>query len=240
MQSVSCHTWLASSILMKADKMSMAHSLEVRVPFLDHNVFDVAAILPLRLRVDGDTTKVALRRAAAGILPDSVAMRPKLGFPVPFRSWLKGDVAGEVRELFADSDDPVMDRRALLDLLDGGTGPTHERRVWTVLTYLLWRRDRQANTTDPVSEAGVISSGCGFVECWWAPVALDTFGDSRRWKRTAHRRRGSAGSHDGGSAHPGVPSEQACQSLVRPARAVVGRRAISPGAGWRFHRWLSW
>ena len=143
MQSVSCHTWLAASILMKADKMSMAHSLEVRVPFLDKNVFDLAATLPLRLRVDGDTTKVALRRAAAGILPDAVAMRPKLGFPVPFRSWLNGAVAGEVRALFAESDDPLLDRRALVGLLDGGAGPTHERRVWTVMTYLLWRRNQQ-------------------------------------------------------------------------------------------------
>jgi asparagine synthase (glutamine-hydrolysing) len=146
MQSVSCHTWLAASILMKADKMSMAHSLEVRVPFLDSNVFDLAATLPLRLRVDGNTTKVALRRAAAGILPDAVAMRPKLGFPVPFRSWLNGAVAGQVRELFAESDDPLLDREALVGLLDGGTGPTHERRVWTVMTYLLWRRDQGEKT----------------------------------------------------------------------------------------------
>jgi asparagine synthase (glutamine-hydrolysing) len=147
MQSVSCHTWLAASILMKADKMSMAHSLEVRVPFLDKHVFDLAATLPLRLRVDGDITKVALRRAAAGILPDAVAMRPKLGFPVPFRSWLNGAVAGQVRELFAENDDPLLDRRALIDLLDGGTGPTHERRVWTVMTYLLWRREQREATT---------------------------------------------------------------------------------------------
>jgi len=147
MQSVSCHTWLAASILMKADKMSMAHSLEVRVPFLDKHVFDLAATLPLRLRVDGGTTKVALRRAAAGILPDAVAMRPKLGFPVPFRSWLNGAVASQVRELFAESDDPLLDRRALIGLLDGGTGPIHERRVWTVMTYLLWRRDQREKMT---------------------------------------------------------------------------------------------
>jgi asparagine synthase (glutamine-hydrolysing) len=147
MQSVSCHTWLAASILMKADKMSMAHSLEVRVPFLDKNVFDLAATLPLRLRVDGDTTKVALRRAAAGILPDAVATRPKLGFPVPFRSWLNGAVAVQVRELFAESDDPLLDRGALVGLLDDGAGPTHERRVWTVMTYLLWRRDQREKTT---------------------------------------------------------------------------------------------
>jgi asparagine synthase (glutamine-hydrolysing) len=146
MQAVSCQTWLPASILMKADKMSMAHSLEVRVPFLDSRVFSLAATLPLRLRIDGEVTKVALRRAATRVLPEAVAMRPKLGFPVPFRSWLSGAVAGEVRDLFAGSDDPLLDRAALVRLLDEGTGPTHERRVWTVMTYLLWRREQHTAT----------------------------------------------------------------------------------------------
>jgi asparagine synthase (glutamine-hydrolysing) len=140
MQAVSCHTWLPSSILRKADMMSMAHSLEVRVPFLDRNVFEIAATLPLRLRIDGELTKVALRRAASTVLPEQIAMRPKLGFPVPFRSWLNGPVATEVRDLFATSDDPLLDQTRLLALLDGGSGATHERRVWTLTTYLLWRR----------------------------------------------------------------------------------------------------
>jgi asparagine synthase (glutamine-hydrolysing) len=146
MQAVSCQTWLPSSILMKADKMSMAHSLEVRVPFLDRHVFSVAATLPLRLRVDGELTKVALRRAAATVLPHEVAMRPKLGFPVPFRSWLNGPIAREVRELFAGSDDPLLDQGGLLRLLDGGSGPTYERQVWTLTTYLLWRRAQHTPT----------------------------------------------------------------------------------------------
>jgi len=145
MQAVSCQTWLPSSILMKADKMSMAHSLEVRVPYLDREVFDVAARLPLSLRVGGGLTKVALRRAAALVLPEAVAMRPKLGFPVPFRSWLGGPVAGQVRELFADSDDPMLDRRALLRLLDQA-GPMQEQQVWAVMTYLLWRQEQHART----------------------------------------------------------------------------------------------
>jgi hypothetical protein len=74
-------------------------------------------------------------------------MRPKLGFPVPFRSWLNGAVAGQVRDLFAECEDPLLDRRALVGLLDGGSGPTHERRVWTVMTYLLWRREQRETTT---------------------------------------------------------------------------------------------
>jgi asparagine synthase (glutamine-hydrolysing) len=146
MQAVSCQTWLPSSILMKADKMSMAHSLEVRVPFLDRHVFGVAATLPLRLRVHGELTKVALRQAATTVLPHEIAMRPKLGFPVPFRSWLNGPVAKEVRELFAGSDDPLLDQAGLLRLLDGGTGPIYERRVWTLTTYLLWRRAQHTAT----------------------------------------------------------------------------------------------
>ncbi len=146
MQAVSCQSWLPSSILMKADKMSMAQSLEVRVPYLDREVFDIAARLPLHLRLDGELTKVALRLAAGRVLPDSVALRPKLGFPVPFRSWLNGPVAGEVRDLFAGTDDPMLERGALLRLLDGA-GAMQEQQVWAVMTYLLWRREQKARAT---------------------------------------------------------------------------------------------
>ena len=142
MQTVSCRTWLPCSILMKADKMSMAHSLEVRVPYLDREVLAVASRLPKRLRIDGMETKVALRAAARELLPTEVADRPKLGFPVPFRSWLSGGLSGGVRELFAAGDRGILDSSALLRLLDGPGGPAKERQVWSVMTYLLWRREQ--------------------------------------------------------------------------------------------------
>lgn len=140
MQTVSCQTWLPSSILAKADKMSMAHSLEVRVPYLDREVLALAQRLPVRLRVDGQETKVALRAAAAKVLPAEVAARPKLGFPVPFRAWLNGPAAAEVRELFSQGDDATLDRAALVRLLDSPPNPNRERRAWSVMTYLMWRQ----------------------------------------------------------------------------------------------------
>ncbi len=139
MQTTSCRTWLPSSILMKADKMAMAHSLEVRVPFLDREVFRVAAEVPLRYRVDSHTTKIALRAAARRIVPTRVAERPKLGFPVPFRSWLDEGMSSLVRELAVSTDDPLLDRRALDHVLTDTRRPDHHRRVWALLVYLLWR-----------------------------------------------------------------------------------------------------
>lgn len=146
MQVASLTTWLPSSILMKADKMSMAHSLEVRVPYLDRDVYDVARRLPLRLRVDGAVTKTGLRAAAARVLPADVAGRPKLGFPVPFRNWLEGEIGAQVRDLFGSCDDPLLSRDALLRLLADGRRPDRQRRVWTVMVYLLWRQ-AQADAT---------------------------------------------------------------------------------------------
>ncbi len=149
MQTVSCQTWLPSSILAKADKMAMAHGLEVRVPYLDRDVLAIAQRLPERLRVRGPHTKTALRAAAARILPAEVAARPKLGFPVPFRAWLKGPAAESVRELFAQGDDATLNRVALMGVLDAPSGPAREKRAWSVLTYLLWRQQQASRPTSP-------------------------------------------------------------------------------------------
>ena len=88
MQYVDLFTWLRGDILVKADKMTMANSLELRVPFLDPEVFKVAGTLPVDQRVTKETTKYALRRALEQIVPPHVLNRRKLGFPVPTRHWL--------------------------------------------------------------------------------------------------------------------------------------------------------
>lgn len=139
MQTASLGTWLPASILMKADKMAMAHSLEVRVPYLDRDVHAVARRLPLSLRVDGAVTKVGLRAAAQQVLPPEIAQRPKLGFPVPFRNWLRGQMGDQVREMFGSCEDPLLSRDGLLTLLADERRPDRQHRVWTVMTYLLWR-----------------------------------------------------------------------------------------------------
>ena len=93
MQHIDLFTWLRGDILVKADKMTMANSLELRVPFLDPEVFAVASRLPLDQKITRSTTKYALRRALEPVIPPHVLNRPKLGFPVPIRHWLR---AGEL------------------------------------------------------------------------------------------------------------------------------------------------
>ena len=142
MQHLDLFTWLRGDILVKADKMTMANSLELRVPFLDPEVFAVASRLPYDQKITRTTTKYALRRALEPIVPAHVLHRAKLGFPVPIRHWLR---AGELMEwayqMIGSSqaghlvDLPAV--RAMLD--DHRTGPAdHSRRLWTVLIFLLW------------------------------------------------------------------------------------------------------
>ena len=95
MQHIDLFTWLRGDILVKADKMTMANSLELRVPFLDPEVFAVASRLPADQKITRATTKFALRKALEPIVPAHVLNRPKLGFPVPIRHWLR---AGELMD----------------------------------------------------------------------------------------------------------------------------------------------
>src|SRR4029450_3840613 len=88
MQHIDLFTWLRGDILVKADKMTMANSLELRVPFLDPEVFKIASTLPVDQRVTKETTKYALRRGLEQIVPPHVLNRRKRGFPVPTRHWL--------------------------------------------------------------------------------------------------------------------------------------------------------
>ena len=142
MQHIDLFTWLRGDILVKADKMTMANSLELRVPFLDPEVFAVASRLPYQAKITRTTTKYALRRALEPIVPAHVLHRPKLGFPVPIRHWLR---AGELQEWAYEMVDSsqaghLVDLAAVRRMLDEhrvGTSD-HSRRLWTVLIFMLW------------------------------------------------------------------------------------------------------
>jgi asparagine synthase (glutamine-hydrolysing) len=141
MQHVDLFTWLRGDILVKADKMTMANSLELRVPFLDPEVFRVASTLPTDQKIAHGTTKYALRRAIEGIVPPHVLHRRKLGFPVPIRHWLQTDMLDWARGIVRDSQtDAILDKAAVLRLIDEHrTGPVdHSRRIWTLLVFMLW------------------------------------------------------------------------------------------------------
>jgi asparagine synthase (glutamine-hydrolysing) len=146
MQYVDLFTWLRGDILVKADKMTMANSLELRVPFLDPEVFQVAGTLPVDQRVTKETTKHALRRALEQIVPPHVLNRRKLGFPVPTRHWLAEDLHDWARQVIEESQtDEWLDRRQILWMLDehrdnqrSGSPVDYSRKLWTLLVFMVW------------------------------------------------------------------------------------------------------
>lgn len=142
MQHIDLFTWLRGDILVKADKMTMAHSLELRVPFLDPEVFAVASRLPADQKITRHTTKYALRRALEPIVPAAVLNRAKLGFPVPIRHWLR---EGELRDWahwlleISQATDLITIDTVRTMLAEHRTGlRDHSRRLWTALILLLW------------------------------------------------------------------------------------------------------
>ncbi|QED49042.1 asparagine synthase (glutamine-hydrolyzing) [Cytobacillus dafuensis] len=141
MQYIDIHTWMRGDILLKADKMTMAHSLELRVPFLDKAVFDLASQIPSSLKVAKGTTKYILRKAMAGIVPDHVLHRKKLGFPVPIRYWLKDEMYDWAKQTIRESNtDHLFIKDHLYKLLDDHCCDKvdNSRKIWTVLMFMVW------------------------------------------------------------------------------------------------------
>ena len=153
MQYLDLHLWMMGDILLKADKMSMANSLEVRVPFLDREVMKLAQRIPTRYRVTHKKkteqtkyiTKYAMRLAAKKDTPQQTgktAEKKKLGFPVPTRVWLKEDkYYGIVKDAFeSESAKKFFNTDLLVDLLDAHRGgkADNSRKIWTVFTFLIW------------------------------------------------------------------------------------------------------
>jgi asparagine synthase (glutamine-hydrolysing) len=154
MQLVDIHTWLPGDILVKADRMSMAHGLELRVPFLDREVMTVASRLSREEKTAGGTTKFALREAMGEVLPQSATERAKLGFPVPVGHWLAGEWYGYADELLrAAQTDRWVDRKAALGLLRGyraGHPDVSWRQVWSLLVFSIWHQIYVERVYDPV------------------------------------------------------------------------------------------
>ena len=145
MQYLDINMWLMGDILLKADKTSMANSLELRVPFLDKKVMELAQKIPLKCRVNTVTTKLALRLAAEKTLPELTAKKDKLGFPVPIRVWLKEDkYYNTVKEIFSSAAaNKYFNTKELIKLLDihkSGKADV-SRKIWTVYTFLIWHKE---------------------------------------------------------------------------------------------------
>lgn len=142
MQFIDLNLWMVGDILLKADKMSMANSLEVRVPFLDKEVFEVARHIQPDYRVNREATKYAFRMAAKDYLPEEVASKKKLGFPVPTRVWLKDEkyynivktaFQSEAAQKYFNTDKIVK----YLDDHKNGKAD-NSRKVWTIYMFLVW------------------------------------------------------------------------------------------------------
>lgn len=143
-QYLDLNLWLVGDILLKADKMSMASSLELRVPFLDKKVMEQAQALPHEYKINGKNTKYIFRKAANRTLPDEWADRKKMGFPVPIRHWLCEDEYYNLvkAELTSDAAKEFFDTDMLVRLLDEHKSgkANNGRRIWTVYIFLVWYR----------------------------------------------------------------------------------------------------
>ncbi|UMZ73817.1 asparagine synthase (glutamine-hydrolyzing) [Natranaerofaba carboxydovora] len=144
MQYVDLKTWLSGDILVKADRMTMAHSLELRVPFLDKKVFEIASMIPPEWKVTDQTTKYALRKAVEDVIPKSILYRKKLGFPVPIRYWLKDTMYEWARDLIKESGtDYLFNKNEVLKLLNSHRKGPHDysRKLWTIITFMIWHKN---------------------------------------------------------------------------------------------------
>jgi len=144
MQFLDLNMWLAGDILLKADKMSMANSLELRVPFLDKEVMSLASKIPIKYRVNKENTKYALRQAAVRKMPEKWSEKKKLGFPVPIRIWLLEErYFQRVKEAFlSEAGKEFFDTDMLMNLLnDHQKGKAdNSRKIWTIYSFLVWHK----------------------------------------------------------------------------------------------------
>lgn len=151
LQQAYCHSWLVEDLLMKADKMSMAVSLELRVPFLDHKLVEWAASLPLSWKVgsafNGFTTKRILREFAKSRLPAEIITRPKRGFPVPAYQWLKADLLPYAKDMLSNAKFSRFFNTAsfepiLAEVAAGNDKAAH--KVWNLIILSAWLQRWQA------------------------------------------------------------------------------------------------
>ena len=142
METCDLNLWMVGDILLKADKMSMANSLELRVPFLDRKVFELACRIPTRCKVNAQQTKIAMRGAAEMTIPPKTADKKKLGFPVPVRAWLREEkYAAILREAFgSEAAQKFFNTGALNKMLDEHVSGKRDnwRQLWCVFIFLVW------------------------------------------------------------------------------------------------------
>ena len=131
-------------LLMKQDQMSMAASIESRVPFLDHKLVEFAAAMPTRMKLRGLETKYVLRRAMQRLLPKEILKRRKMGFPVPIGAWLRGRFGNLLDEYVLAAratERGIFDARFVRELVARHRmGEDHSERLWALINFEIWQR----------------------------------------------------------------------------------------------------
>ena len=137
-------TWLPDDLLIKADKMTMANSVELRVPLLDHKILEFAAALPPNLKIRGFTTKYLAKKVLRNRVPRRILDRPKVGFPVPYESWLRGELKGWARDILLDrrtTNRGYFQRASLERLLSTNESQgKYFKEIFSLITLELWHR----------------------------------------------------------------------------------------------------
>lgn len=142
MQYLDIHMWMVQEILLKADKMSMASSLELRVPFLDIEIFKLARTIPSEYKVSNENTKLALRLSTSKKINTDSANRVKMAFPLPLVEWLREDKHYNFVKKYFNNEisNKYFDNSQIMNYLDGHKSGkrNNARKIWTVLTFLVW------------------------------------------------------------------------------------------------------
>ena len=141
-QVIDFYFWLVNDFLAAVDRNTMIFSLEARTPFLDTEVFKVAGTIPFNLKVNKETTKVALRKAAKDVIPNSSYKKPKLGFPVPLREWVReDDLYNEIKDKFNSKiAEKYFDQKYIMKLLDKHKSGKVDcfKKIWNIYTFIIW------------------------------------------------------------------------------------------------------
>jgi asparagine synthase (glutamine-hydrolysing) len=141
---VDLKTWLPDDLLIKADKMTMANSVELRVPFLDHEVIEFAANIPSRYKIKGTNTKFILKETFRGVVPDEILLRKKAGFPIPYEKWLRKEMIKYVRDILLDKksiERGYFNKNGLEAVLTNNinTG-LYSKEIFSLLILEIWHR----------------------------------------------------------------------------------------------------
>ena len=143
MQYIDLNLWLPNDILLKADKMSMANSIELRVPYLDRIIVDYAKTIPTKYKIKNNQTKYLLRQVANEYLDKEIANKKKLGFPIPIREWIKdNDIYNKIKDTFKQGQE-FFNTQEIIKLLEEHIEgkKDNSRKIWTIYSFLIWYKE---------------------------------------------------------------------------------------------------